>query len=68
MVVMRPRHLTYEEQEQRRRAERKMERTELTLLEASLVGLGGGALWVSGTGGKLLRRTMARLPEEWGSA
>ncbi len=33
------------------------------------MGLGGSALWVSCTGGKLLRRTMARLlPESAGYA
>ncbi len=32
--------------------------TELTLLESSLVGLGGGALWAASTGEKLLRRTI----------
>jgi hypothetical protein len=58
----------YEKEEQRRRAETDLEGTELTLLEASLVGLGGSALWVSGTGGKLLRRTMARLSESAGFA
>ncbi len=58
----------YEKQEQRRRTERDLEGTELMLLEASLVGLGWGALWVSGTGGKLLWRTMARLPESAGFA
>ncbi len=53
----------------RRRTEKDLEGTELTLLEASLVGLGGSALWVSGTGGKLLQCTMARLlPESAGYA
>ncbi len=60
--------IDYEKQEQRRRAKKDLEGTELTLLEASLVGLGGRALWVSGTGRKLLRRTMARLPESAGYA
>ncbi len=56
----------YEKEEQRRRAERDLEGTDgLTLLEASLVGLGGGALWAAGTGKKLLRRTIMSplLPE-----
>jgi hypothetical protein len=61
-------HKDYEKQEQRRRTERDLEGTDLTLLEASLAGLGWGALWASGTGGKLLRRTMARLPESAGFA
>ncbi len=42
----------YEKEEQRRRAKRDLEGTELTLLEASLLGLGGGALWASSTGKK----------------
>ncbi len=63
------RRLDYEKEEQRRRAKKDLEGTELTLLEASLVGLGGSALWVSGTGRKLLRCTMARLlPESAGHA
>ena len=39
--------------------------TELSLLEASLLGLGVGALWTAGTGEKLLRRTIMSplLPE-----
>ncbi len=42
---------------------------ELTSLEATLAGLGCGALLASGTGVKLLRRTiMARLPESAGRA
>ena len=42
---------------------------ELSSLEASLAGLGCGALLASGTGVKLLRRTiMARLPESAGFA
>ena len=53
------------EEQERRRAERDLEGTGLTLLEASLVGLGGGALWAAGTGEKLLRRTIMSplLPE-----
>jgi hypothetical protein len=56
------------EQKERRRAERDfLEGADdgLTLLEASLVGLGGGALWAAGTGKKLLRRTIMSplLPE-----
>ncbi len=53
------------EKEQRQRTERDLEGTGLTLLEASLVGLGGGALWAAGTGEKLLRRTIMSplLPE-----
>jgi hypothetical protein len=35
----------------------------LTPIEAGLAGLGVGALWVFGTGGKLLLRTLAVLPE-----
>ncbi len=74
--MMRPHHhrrpnYDYEEQEQehqRRRVAWDMEGTEMTLLEASLVGLGGSPLWVSGTGGKLLRRSMARLPESAANA
>jgi hypothetical protein len=57
-----------ETEEQRRRTERDLAGTELSLLEASLVGLGGGALWAAGTGEKLLRRTMARLPQLAGLA
>jgi hypothetical protein len=66
--MLRHYRIDYEKQEQRRRAKKDLEGTELTLLEASLVGLGGSALWVSGTGRKLLRRTMARLPESAGYA
>jgi hypothetical protein len=33
-----------------------------------VVGLGWGALWAAGTGGKLLRRMIARLPESAGLA
>ena len=54
-----------------REAQRRRDQagTELSLLEATLAGLGGGALLASGTAGKLLRRTiMARLPESAGHA
>jgi hypothetical protein len=68
-MVLRHYRIDYEKQkEQPRRTEKDLEGTELTLLEASLVGLGGSALWVSGTGGKLLQRTLARLPESAGHA
>ncbi len=50
--MMRPCRPNFEEQEQPRRAAKDMEGTELTLLEASLVSLGGSALVVSGAGGK----------------
>ncbi len=45
-------------EEQRRRTERDMAGTELSPIEASLAGLGCGALWTAGTGEKLLRRTL----------
>ena len=65
MRMLRPPHRDFETDEQRRRTERDLEGTKLTLLEASLVGLGGGALWAAGTGKKLLRRTIMSplLPE-----
>ncbi len=54
-----------QKEERRRTTERDLEGTGLTLLEASLVGLGGGALWAAGTGEKLLQRTIMSplLPE-----
>jgi hypothetical protein len=58
-----------EKEAQRQRTERDLAGTELSSLEASLAGLGCGALLASGTGVKLLRRTiMARLPESAGFA
>jgi hypothetical protein len=56
---------TDEEERRRRTMARDLAGTELTLIEASLVGLGGGALWAAGTGEKLLRRTIMSplLPE-----
>ncbi len=57
-----------EKEKQRQHTERDLAGTELSPLEASLAGLGVGALWASGTAGKLLRRTMARLPESAGLA
>ncbi len=59
-----------EKEAQRQQTERDLEGTELSPLEATLAGLGCGALLASGTGGKLLRRTiMARLlPESAGLA
>ena len=58
-----------EKEAQRQRTERDLAGTELSSLEASLAGLGCGALLASGTAGKLLRRTiMARLPESAGLA
>ncbi len=74
LMLMRPPHNNnnhrndYEKEEQRRRAEKDLEGTGLTLVEASLVGLGWGTLWAAGTGGKLLQRTIARLPESAGLA
>jgi hypothetical protein len=56
------------EAQKRQRTERDLAGTELSPLEAAAAGLGGGALLVSGTAGKLLRRTMARLPESAGLA
>jgi hypothetical protein len=52
-----------EKEAQRQQTERDLAGTELSPLEASLAGLGCGALLASGTAVKLLRRTMARLPE-----
>ena len=54
-----------EKEAQRQRTERGLAGTELSLLEASLLGLGVGALWTAGTGEKLLRRTLMSplLPE-----
>jgi hypothetical protein len=54
-----------EKEEQRRRTERVLAGTGLTPIEASLLGLGVGALWTAGTGEKLLRRTIMAplLPE-----
>ena len=55
-----------EAQKRRRTTERVLAGTdELSLLEASLLGLGVGALWTAGTGEKLLRRTLMSplLPE-----
>ena len=56
-----------EKEEQRRRTttERDLAGTALTPIEASLLGLGVGALWTAGTGEKLLRRTIMAplLPE-----
>ena len=58
-----------EAQKRQRTTERDLAGTELSPLEASLAGLGCGALLASGTAGKLLRRTiMARLPESAGFA
>ncbi len=57
-----------EKEAQRQRTESDLEGTELSPLEATLAGLGCGALLASGTAGKLLRRTMARLPESAGLA
>ena len=59
------------EAQKRQQTERDLEGTdELSPLEATLAGLGCGALLASGTAGKLLRRTimMARLPESAGLA
>ncbi len=65
MQMLRPPHCDDETEEQRRRTERDLEGTGLTLIESSLVGLGVGALWAAGTGEKLLRRTIMSplLPE-----
>ena len=66
-----PHHYNREEaekEEQRQRTERDLAGTELSSLEATMAGLGCGALLASGTAGKLLRRTMARLPESAGLA
>ncbi len=54
-----------EKEAQRRRTERVLAGTALTPIEASLLGLGVGALWTAGTGEKLLRRTIMAplLPE-----
>ena len=57
------------EAQQKRRRDLLAGTDELSPLEATLAGLGGGALLASGTAGKLLRRTiMARLPESAGYA
>jgi hypothetical protein len=57
------------EAQKRQRTERDLAGTELSPIEASLAGLGCGALLASGTGVKLLRRTiMTRLPESAGLA
>jgi hypothetical protein len=56
------------EAEKEAQRQRDMAGTELSSLEATLEGLGCGALLASGTAGKLLRRTMARLPELAGLA
>jgi hypothetical protein len=65
MMLSPPRHREDESEEQRRRTERDLAGTGLTLIESSLVGLGVGALWAAGTGEKLLRRTIMSplLPE-----
>ncbi len=57
-----------EKEAQRQQTERDLAGTELSSLEATLAGLGCGALLASGTARKLLRRTMARLPESAGLA
>ncbi len=58
-----------EKEAQRQQTERDLAGTELSPLEATLAGVGCGALLASGTGVKLLRRTiMARLPESAGFA
>jgi hypothetical protein len=78
-MMMRPPSLLHrddnddETEERRRRTmkERDLAGTdELLPLEASLAGLGVGALWAAGTGGKLLRRTIMAplLPESMGYA
>jgi hypothetical protein len=63
-------HYNYKRVEAEREAQRRRDLagTELSPLEATLAGLGCGALLMSGTAGKLLRRTMARLPESAGIA
>jgi hypothetical protein len=63
-------HFNYKRVEADREAQRQRDLagTELSSLEATLTGLGCGALLASGTAGKLLRRTMARLPESVGLA
>ncbi len=55
-----------EKEAQRRRTERHLAGTELSLIESSLLGLSVGALWTAGTGEKLLRRTLMSplLPEK----
>jgi hypothetical protein len=53
MLMRPPLHRDFETEEQRWRAERDLEGTELTLIEAGMVGLGGSALLVSGTGRKM---------------
>jgi hypothetical protein len=75
MMMMRHHHKHHynpevaEKEAHRQRTERDLEGTELSPLEATLAGLGCGALLASGTAGKLLRRTiMARLPESAGLA
>ncbi len=58
-----------EADEREAQCQRDLAGTELSSLEATLAGLGCGALLASGTAGKLLRRTiMARLPESAGLA
>jgi hypothetical protein len=64
-------HYNYKRVEAEREAQRRRDLagTELSSLEATLAGLGCGALLASGTAGKLLRHTiMARLPESAGLA
>ncbi len=67
-----PQHYNYkrvEADEREAQRQRDLAGTELSSLEATLAGLGCGALLASGTAGKLLRRTiMARLPESAGLA
>ncbi len=55
-------HYNYKRVEAEREAQRQRDLagTELSSLEATLAGLGCGALMASGTARKLLRRTMAR--------
>ena len=54
-----------EKEARRQQTERVLAGTGLTPIEASLLGLGVGALWTAGTGEKLLRRTIMAplLPE-----
>jgi hypothetical protein len=68
IIVFRHYPIDFEKEEQRLRAKKDLEGTELMLLKASLVSLGGSALWASGTGKKMLRRTMAHLPQSAGYA
>jgi hypothetical protein len=68
-MLMRPPHrANYYEADEQHRREKDLEGTELTLIEAGMVGLGGSALLVSGTGRRMLRRTLAVLPESVGYA